>query len=295
MAPEQALGKTVDGRADLYALGVVLYELTTGRVPFPGNDPLATISQHLHAPVVPPRVLRPDLPRPIETVILRLLAKDPAQRFATAAETATALRDAFAGAAEELEGEGGSAVAILDALSRGRLVARGTELAEARELWRRAQEGRGHCLLLSGEPGSGKTRLAREVIVQATLDGAVVLSGACYEYEAATPYLPFVEAFRRWVREQKDDAKLREVIGESASQIAKLAPEIETRLGPFPARHELPPTKSASCFSTPSHTCWQLWRGGRVCSFTSTICTGPTAARFGCSVISCATCAKSAC
>ncbi len=110
------------------------------------------------------------------------------------------------------------------------------ELAEARELWRRAQEGRGHCLLLSGEPGSGKTRLAREVIVQATLDGAVVLSGACYEYEAATPYLPFVEAFRRWVREQKDDAKLRERLGESASQIAKLAPEIETRLGPFPAR-----------------------------------------------------------
>jgi tetratricopeptide (TPR) repeat protein len=239
MAPEQALGKTVDGRADLYALGVVLYELTTGRVPFPGNDPLATISQHLHAPVVPPRVLRPDLPRPIEAVILRLLAKDPQQRFATAAETATALREALGGSAEELE-DGGSAVALLDALSRGRLIARGVELAEARDLWRRAQDGRGHCLLLSGEPGSGKTRLAREVIVQATLDGAVVLSGACYEYEATTPYLPFVEAFRRWVREQKDDTKLREVIAENASQIAKLAPEIETRLGPFPARHELP-------------------------------------------------------
>ena len=264
MAPEQALGKTVDGRADLYALGVVLYELTTGRVPFPGDDPLATISQHLHAPVVPPRVLRPDLPRALETVILRLLAKDPAQRFATAAETATALRNALGGEAEELEEGGGSAVAILDALSRGRLVARGPELAEARELWRRAQEGRGHCLLLSGEPGSGKTRLARELIVQATLDGAVVLSGACYEYEAATPYLPFVEAVRRWVREQgyrrfwegsfqrldallddlkteeKDKTKLREVMGDNAAQIAKLAPEIEALLGPFPVRHELP-------------------------------------------------------
>jgi tetratricopeptide (TPR) repeat protein len=240
MAPEQALGKTVDGRADLYALGVVLYELTTGRVPFQGDDPLATISQHLHAPVVPPRMLRPDLPRPIETIILRLLAKDPAQRFATAAETATALREALAGSAEDIDGDGGGAVAILDALARGRLIARGTELAEARELWRRAQEGRGHCLLLSGEPGAGKTRLAREVIVQATLDGAVVLTGACYEYEATTPYLPFVEAFRRWVREQKDATKLREVVGEYAPQIAKLAPEIEELLGPFPPRHELP-------------------------------------------------------
>jgi serine/threonine protein kinase/tetratricopeptide (TPR) repeat protein len=268
MAPEQALGKTVDGRADLYALGVVLYELTTGRVPFLGDDPLATISQHLHAPVVPPRVLRPDLPRSIERIILRLLAKDPAQRFATAAETATALRNALGEPVEGLEEEAGSAVALLDALSRGRLVARSAELAEARDLWRRAQEGRGHCLLLSGEPGSGKTRLAREVIVQATLDGAVVLSGACYEYEATTPYLPFVEALRRWVREQgyrrllnssikrssappddlkmdlktreKDVAKLRELFGDSAPQIAKLAPEIETLLGPFPARDELP-------------------------------------------------------
>ena len=240
MAPEQALGRTVDGRADLYALGVVLYELTTGRVPFPGDNPLATISQHLHAPPVPPRVLRPDLPRALETVILRLLAKDPTQRYATAAETADALRAAVGDVNEAQEEDGAGAVALLDALSRGRLVGRAEELGEARELWRRAQEGRGHCLLFSGEPGSGKTRLAREVIVQATLDGAVVLSGACYEYEAATPYLPFVEAFRRWIREQKDDARLKELLGEQASQIAKLAPEIEARVGPFPARHELP-------------------------------------------------------
>src|SRR5215208_3756710 len=60
MAPEQALGQTVDGRADLYALGVLLYELTTGRVPFTGDDPLTIVSQHVHAPIVPPRVLRPD-------------------------------------------------------------------------------------------------------------------------------------------------------------------------------------------------------------------------------------------
>ena len=239
MAPEQAMGKAVDGRADLYALGVLLYEMITGRLPFSGDDPLATISQHLHAPVVPPRVLRPDLPRALETIILRLLAKDPAQRFATAAETSTALRASLNETAEEID-EAGGAVVLLDALSRGRLIARAAELAEARELWRRAQEGRGHCLLLSGEPGSGKTRLAREVIVQATLDGAVVLSGACYEYEATMPYLPFVDAFRRWIREQKDDARLKETIGDHASQIAKLAPEIESRLGPFPARHELP-------------------------------------------------------
>ena len=95
MAPEQALGQTIDGRADLYALGVLLYELTTGRVPFHGDDPLTIVSQHVHAPVVPPRVLRSDIPPALETIIVRLLAKDPAQRFSSAAETRAALLDSL--------------------------------------------------------------------------------------------------------------------------------------------------------------------------------------------------------
>jgi eukaryotic-like serine/threonine-protein kinase len=248
MAPEQALGQTVDGRADLYALGVLLYELTTGRVPFTGDDPLTIVSQHVHAPVVPPRVLRPDLPRALEAVIVKLLAKDPAQRFASAAETRAALLDALNSKDELTASDSAPAVAILDALSRGRLVGRNAELTEARELWHRAREGRGHAVLLSGEPGAGKTRLAREITIQAAVDGALVLAGGCFEYEAATPYLPFVEAFRRWVREEKNDDKLREILGDSATQIAKLASEIETRLGPFPERQALAPHEERLLF-----------------------------------------------
>jgi tetratricopeptide (TPR) repeat protein len=249
MAPEQALGQTVDGRADLYALGVLLYELTTGRVPFTGDDPLTIVSQHVHAPVVPPRVLRPDLPRRLEAIIIRLLAKDPAQRFASATETRTALLESLTdGGGDTPSGETHVAVAILEALSRGRLIGRATELNEARELWQRAREGRGHAVLLSGEPGAGKTRLARELTIQAAVDGALVLTGGCYEYEATTPYLPFVEAFRKWTREEKDDDKLRELLGDAAPQIAKLAPELVTRLGPFPERDQLAPHEERLLF-----------------------------------------------
>ncbi|HEY5838633.1 MAG TPA: protein kinase [Pyrinomonadaceae bacterium] len=248
MAPEQALGQKVDARTDLYALGVLLYELTTGRVPFGGDDALTVLSQHVHAPPVPPRVLRSDLPRALELLILRLLEKNPDARFQTAAEVAAALRRPLNQPGLDDEADAAPAVAILDALSRGRLVGRATELAEVRQLWQRALDGQGHAVLLSGEPGAGKTRLAREVTIQAAVDGAVVFTGGCYEYEATTPYLPFVEAFRRWVREEKHDANLRAALGDAAPQIAKLAPEIETRFGPFPARAELSPHEERLLF-----------------------------------------------
>ncbi len=248
MAPEQALGQPLDGRADLYALGVMLYELTTGRLPFTGEDALTIVSQHVHAPVVPPRMLRSDLPRALDAAILRLLAKDPAQRFATAGDARAALRESLTAPDPATGEDSAPSVAILDALARGRLVGRAAELSEARELWRRARDGRGHAVLLSGEPGAGKTRLAREITIQAAVEGSVVLTGGCYEYEASTPYLPFVEAFRRWAREQKDDASLRETLGDAAIQISKLAPEIATRLGPFPARPVLAPHEERLLF-----------------------------------------------
>ena len=85
VAPEQALGQAVDGRADLYALGCLLYEAATGAPPFEGDDPLLVVSQHLHATPPPPTARRPDLPAAWGALLLRLLAKRPEDRPPSAA------------------------------------------------------------------------------------------------------------------------------------------------------------------------------------------------------------------
>ena len=91
MAPEQATGRPVDARTDLYAAGIVLYELLTGRVPFEADTPMAVLIKHSYEAPPPPRSLNPALPEAVEAALLRALAKDPADRYQTAAEMAEAL------------------------------------------------------------------------------------------------------------------------------------------------------------------------------------------------------------
>ena len=94
MSPEQARGEEVDARSDLYSLGIVAYEMLTGRVPFGGTTPHAVLHQQIYEPPPSPAALHPQATGPVEAVLLRALAKKPEDRYPTAGGLAQALNQA---------------------------------------------------------------------------------------------------------------------------------------------------------------------------------------------------------
>jgi photosystem II stability/assembly factor-like uncharacterized protein len=98
MAPEQGQSLKVDHRADIYAMGIVVYEMVTGRVPFDAETPFAVVLKHLTEPLPLPRALRPDLPEEVERVILKALAKDPADRYQSMRDLVAAFEQAVSAA-----------------------------------------------------------------------------------------------------------------------------------------------------------------------------------------------------
>lgn len=162
IAPEQIGGAAPDHRADLYSLGILLYELLTGRVPFRGPGPQLVVAQHLGAAPVAPRRLEPRIPEALEAIILRLLAKDAAARFPTAAALRAALDALEPGAMAAATGADEGAPDRPEALPQPLtdFVGREHEIAAARALFLRDAA---RLVTFTGPGGTGKTRLALRV------------------------------------------------------------------------------------------------------------------------------------
>ena len=234
MPPEQALGRTPDARSDLYSLGSMLYEMFTGRPPFLGDDAVGVISQHINTAPVDPSWHNPEVRGALEDLILHLLAKSPADRPETASAVAVQLQRIIAAGVQPAPQEPvPDAAAGQQAGIWGRFVGRRDEIEQLKAALEAMLSGHGSLVMVVGEPGIGKSRLAREFTVYASLRGAQVLTGHCYEGEITVPYLPFVDALRQYVRGRADAALLSE-LGSGAPEVAKLVSEVRERFPDLP-------------------------------------------------------------
>ena len=229
MPPEQAMGGEVTPRSDLYSLGAMLYEMVTGRPPFLGDDSVAIIGQHINTPPVAPTWHNGQCPRPLEALIMRLLAKDPAERPESATDVLSTLDAIDLTTSVEQPAVAMDEARALDSLAGGVFVGRQREMGELKACLEDALSGRGRLVTLVGEPGIGKTRTAPEMATYAGLRGAQVLWGRCYEEQGVPPYWPWVQAIRSYVRE-RDPEQLRSEMGAGAADIAEVVSDVRERL-----------------------------------------------------------------
>ncbi len=248
MAPEQGKGEEVDGRGDLYAVGVVLFEMLTDRLPFEADTPTKVVFKHIHEPVPDPREVAPHraVPDDLADICLKALQKKASARFQSADEFYEALRVVE----ERLEQARSAAVTacvscgaqnpaeqrfcgtcgarLTDrftvppsfrsnapgkraaaSASRSPLVGRAPEIDRLLELRERSQEV-GISVRLLGESGSGKTRLLTELAERLVTSGDMVAIARPHPSGAPVPYWPIRQLVRTLL--DVDDAKLAQIV-----------------------------------------------------------------------------------
>jgi len=251
LAPEQTgrTNRSVDPRSDLYALGVTLYELFAGRLPFERADLLGYVHAHLAAPAPPLTPVMRGLPAALPALVGALLRKAPEERYQSAEGVVMDLEawldDASAPTVGRLVGD---QVTLPEGL-RGR----DREVSALRAALDGARAGAVEVVWIEGEAGVGKTSLVREILAPATAAGARVVSGKFDQFARDQPHLALRQALEAFCEEvlsapteevERERERLLAAVAPNARLLLELAPSLEILLGPQPPVPPLGPTEA---------------------------------------------------
>jgi len=237
MSPEQIRGEPLDTRTDIFSLGVVAYELLTGHHPFMRATTADTMSAILsHAP---DRFDRGGTRSAVRRILHKCLEKNRSDRYATVDELLADLeRSRGDRRRADIGAHRGAPVPappiVAAATESSAFIGRDAELELVSAAWARAQEGEGSVVLLGGDPGIGKTRIATEFARRCAANGATVLVGRA-DQEALVPYQPFVEALTWYVRAcpEMDLVEQLGAVG-GGGELAWIVPELPRRIRDLP-------------------------------------------------------------
>lgn len=257
-SPEQTgrIDRACDYRSDFYSLGVVMYELLTGRLPFEAADALELLHGHLARVPAAPAELLPAVPEPVSQIAMKLLAKAPEERYQSAASLQRDLqrcRDEWSRHGRVLP----FTIAQRDVPEQfsvpQRLYGRESELSALHEAFERARSGPARLLLVTGAAGVGKTTLLRRLQEPVARAGGHFVSGKFDQLARDVPYRALIEALSQRLQRLLGEPahalalkrqRLQDALGESAAAVAALVPELALVLDTPEALPALPPAET---------------------------------------------------